>query len=226
MSIRAKRVQAYNKHNGRCFYCQWPMWERAFELQADALKRINAVRFHKSDEIANLESFECTAEHLDRIADGGTDTATNIVAACRDCNSSRKGNDPKTWQSDRVALNYFDQAGQDKDFDPIIYSMPNLPIKEQYRFKWRYNFFVELPRWQVEVEAMKLGDFSRAGSHYQTVDSIGVIYPVFSSDDDFQRPEAIYASRKEIPGTQILLESVDHAGRLKAIFGNAVVKHE
>ncbi len=226
MSIRAKRVHSYNRQNGRCIYCQWPMWERAFEPQADALRRINAVRSHKLDEIANLESFECTVEHLDRIVDGGTDAAANIVAACRDCNSSREGNNPKAWQSNRAALNQFEQAGHDKGFDAVFYSMPNLAIKKQYRFKWRYNFFVELPRWQVEVEAMKLGDFSKAGSHYRTADSIALTYPVFSSDDDFHRPEAIYASRKEIPGTHILLESVEHAGRLKAIFGNAVVKHE
>lgn len=226
MSLRENRVHAYNRQNGRCFYCQWPMWERAFEPEDHAMTRINAVRSHKGNPVANLQSFECTAEHLERRADGGGDTNANIVAACLDCNSARSGTAPSDWQARRAAANQFDQAGQDKGFDPVFYAAERLDLKEQYRFKWHHNFFVELPQWQVEVEAMKLGDFNRIGSRYQTASSVSLTYPLFAGEADFDRADAIYEARKEIPGAQIMLENPAHEATLWAAFGNAVVKHK
>ncbi|OAI90692.1 hypothetical protein AYO27_04675 [Rhizobium sp. GHKF11] len=226
MSIREKRVHAYNRQNGRCFYCQWPMWERAFEPQDHAMTRINAERSHKADPVANLQSFECTAEHLERRADGGSDAKTNIVAACLDCNSARNRVASSDWQASRIAANQSDQAGQDKGFDPVFYATERLGLREQYRFKWHHNFFVELPQWQVEVEAMKLGDFNRIGSRYQTASSMSLTYPLFTGEADFDRPDAIYKACNEIPGAQIMLESPAHEAALRAAFGNAVVKHK
>lgn len=226
MSLRRKRVHAYNEQNGRCFYCQWPMWERAFEPQDDALIRLNAVRSKRRDPVANLQSFECTAEHVVRRTDGGRNAATNIVAACLDCNSSRNEMEPLAWQMRRIALNQFDQAGHEKGFDPIFYSTPELELTEQYRFKWRHNFFVELPRMEVEIEVVKLGDFNRRGARFQTASSLAVVYPLFGDDDDFARPDEIYRGRTEIPGTQIMLESADHETALKAVFGAKVVKRK
>jgi hypothetical protein len=202
------------------------MWERAFEPQDHAMTRINVERSHKGNPVANLQSFECTAEHLERRADGGGDAKTNIVAACLDCNSARSGVVPSDWQVSRIAANQFDQAGQDKGFDPIFYATERLGLKEQYRFKWHHNFFVELPQWQVEVEAMKLADFNRIGSRYQTASSTSVTYPLFAGEADFDRPGAIYEARKEIPGAQIMLENPAHETLLRAAFGNAVVKRK
>lgn len=226
MSLREKRVHSYNRQNGRCFYCQWPMWERAFEPQDHAMARINVERSHKGDPVANLHSFECTAEHVERRADGGGDAKTNIVAACLDCNSARNRVASSDWQASRIAANQFDQAGQDKGFDPVFYVTERLGLKEQYRFKWHHNFFVELPQWQVEVEAMKLADFSRIGSRYQTASSVSLIYPLFTGEADFDRPREIYEARRDIPGTQIMLENSAHEAALRATFGDAVVKHK
>lgn len=210
MSLRRKRVHAYNEQNGRCFYCQWPMWERAFEPQNDALNRLNAVRSNKNDPVANLLSFECTAEHVVRRANGGRGAAANIVAACLDCNSGRGDMAPSAWRTHRIGLNQFDQAGHDKGFDPIFYATPELKLTEQYRFKWQHNFFVELPRLDVEIEVVKLEDFNRRGSRFQTASSLAVVYPLFRNDDDFARPDEIYRGREEIDGTQVMLESADH----------------
>lgn len=226
MSLREKRVHAYNRQNGRCFYCHWPMWERAFEPQEDAIKRINAVRSHKTDPTANLQGFECTAEHLERRADDGSDARTNIVAACLDCNITRNDASLSDWQVNRTAANQFEQAGHDKGFDAIFYALPKLDLKEQYRFKWRHNFFVELPQWQAEVEAMKLGDFKRIGSRYRTASSVAVIYPLFEGKEDFGRPKQVYAARREILGTQVMLENPAHETILRSVFGSAVVKHK
>lgn len=222
MSLRTKRVRAYNEQNGRCYYCQWPMWERAFEPEDHALKRITALRSHKTDPVSNLQSFECTAEHVVRLADGGTDDSSNIVAACLDCNSARNGAASADWQVDRAAANQFEDASQDKGFDAAIYEIPGLT--QQYRFKWHYNFFVEKPRWEVEVAAMKLGDFSTVGNRYQTADSISLIYPAFMDEDDFARPGEIFAQHRVIPGAQIMLENPAHEAVLRAVFANAVVK--
>lgn len=224
MSDTVNRIHAYNRQRGRCFYCQWPMWEATFEPEADALTRINAVR--RADTKANLDSFRCTAEHLVRKADGGSNRRANIVAACIDCNGSRAERPTGTWQDDRISQNQFDQAGHDKGFDPVFYSMPKLPITAHYRLKWHHNFFVEMPRWQVEVEVMKLGDFSAIGSRYQTTDSIALVYPLFASSGDLQRPADIYNARDKIEGTQLLLESADHRAKLEAVFGDAVVKRQ
>ncbi|WP_440981029.1 hypothetical protein [Shinella sumterensis] len=150
----------------------------------------------------------------------------NIVAACRDCNSNRNQAAPDEWQHKRVVANRLDEAGQDKGFDPAFYSMPNIPLKEQYRFKWHHTFFVELPQWQVEIEAMRLGDLSRAGSAYRTASSIAIVYPLFANEADFNRPTEIYAGHKGIPGAQIMLENPEHEVLLRSVFRNAVVKHE
>lgn len=198
------------------------MWERAFEPQDHAAKRITALRSHKTDPAANLQSFECTAEHLERRVDGGVDASSNIAAACVECNSERNNAASSDWQATRIAANLYDQAGQDKGFDPALYEMPDLT--RQYRFKWHHNFFVEMPRWQVEVEAMKLGDFSKIGNRYQTADSVALTYPTFAGESDFARPDQVFAQRDAIAGAQIMLENPAHEAILRAALVNAIVK--
>lgn len=73
------RKSAFKAQSGRCFYCHVLMWENdpgSFAL------------VHKFT-LKQARWFKCTAEHLVAKQDGGLDTAENIVAACRWCNSRR-----------------------------------------------------------------------------------------------------------------------------------------
>jgi len=223
MSFKVKRIIAYNRQRGRCCYCLWPMWEAAIEPEADAKKRINAVRQNRRDEISNLKSFICTAEHVERQAEGGLHGQENILAACSECNSGRGELNTDDHALEQQERSNFDQAGHDRDFDPVFYQMPNLPITERYHYKWHHNFFVEVPRWRAEVEAMRLGDFNKVGWRYQTADSIAVVFPRFTSNRSSDTPETIYKHRQIIDGAQLLLENARHARALKKVFKNEVV---
>ena len=77
--IPTHRAAAFNKQCGRCFYCGNPMWLD------------NPEQFAKTMQISarQLPWFQCTAEHLKARQDGGTDAATNIVAAHQYCNARR-----------------------------------------------------------------------------------------------------------------------------------------
>lgn len=77
--IPTHRTAAFTKQGGRCFYCGNPMWLDNPEWFANAMQ-ISARQ---------LPWFQCTAEHLIARQDGGTDAATNIVAAHRYCNARR-----------------------------------------------------------------------------------------------------------------------------------------
>lgn len=61
--IRLRRL-AFERQDGRCYYCETPMW-----LKQGYLK--------------------CTAEHLKPVSEGGKDDPGNIVAACEFCNRTR-----------------------------------------------------------------------------------------------------------------------------------------
>ena len=78
-TCRKARNAAFRRQNGRCYYCNCPMWLgdcREFATQY-ALTMGEARRLR------------CTAEHLKARKDGGPDAAANIVAACDFCNRSR-----------------------------------------------------------------------------------------------------------------------------------------
>jgi hypothetical protein len=73
------RKRAYLSQQQRCYYCRQPMWlddPASFCLQ-HGLTLNQASRF------------KCTAEHLTARCDGGSDGASNIVAACLHCNATR-----------------------------------------------------------------------------------------------------------------------------------------
>ncbi len=74
--IRQQQVRA---QNGLCFYCRQPMWDG----DPDLFARRHGLRGSR------LHWLQATAEHLLARKDGGPDTAANIVAACRFCNSRR-----------------------------------------------------------------------------------------------------------------------------------------
>ena len=72
------RQNAFQRQNGRCFYCTVRMWlVSPTELSAEApsLRAAQLVR--------------CTAEHLQARCEGGADVPANIAAACAHCNHTR-----------------------------------------------------------------------------------------------------------------------------------------
>ena len=73
------RMAAAHLQQFRCFYCGCTMWLKspaeittAFQVSARQAKLL-----------------QCTAEHLVPCSQGGPDSASNIVAACRYCNQHR-----------------------------------------------------------------------------------------------------------------------------------------
>lgn len=76
--IQRHRTQAFNAQNGRCYYCDQPMWNKSpSELEKYGLRQRTA------------KPLRCTAEHLLAKQDGGRDEEDNIVAACLLCNMRR-----------------------------------------------------------------------------------------------------------------------------------------
>ena len=77
--IQKSRLLAFERQNGRCYYCSALLWlEKIAEFAAKyELSQRQAYRF------------QCTAEHLVARQDGGCDVSKNIVAACWFCNSRR-----------------------------------------------------------------------------------------------------------------------------------------
>lgn len=73
------RTKAFNLQQGRCIYCELPMW--LDDPQAFAKKYKITTK--------QAKIFQCTAEHLNAKQDGGKDHENNIVAACHFCNQKR-----------------------------------------------------------------------------------------------------------------------------------------
>ncbi|MGN5479504.1 HNH endonuclease [Cupriavidus basilensis] len=73
------RTLAFQLQSGRCYYCCCPMWQQSMDAFA--------ATFHLSSRQAR--NLQCTAEHLHARVDGGGDSESNIVAACRLCNARR-----------------------------------------------------------------------------------------------------------------------------------------
>ncbi|MEZ5586276.1 MAG: HNH endonuclease [Sedimenticolaceae bacterium] len=73
------RQNAFNRQQGRCYYCGMPMWQRHPEEVAPLL----------GVKPRTVSGLQCTAEHLVARQDGGTNTKKNIAAACRTCNGRR-----------------------------------------------------------------------------------------------------------------------------------------
>lgn len=77
--IQSLRARAFHAQSGRCYYCNFPMWQSQPELFA---------RSHRL-ELGAVNRLQCTAEHLIAACDGGRLTPENIVAACKYCNQGR-----------------------------------------------------------------------------------------------------------------------------------------
>lgn len=77
--IPKNRLLAFEKQEGRCYYCRVPMWLEN--------KREFAAKHRITKKLA--KRLRCTAEHLNARKDGGKNNRENIAAACLYCNSTR-----------------------------------------------------------------------------------------------------------------------------------------
>ncbi len=76
--IQIYRRQAFQRQQGRCFYCSVSMWLLSpTELTGSTAEHPAYARLR------------CTAEHLVARCDGGGNSSGNIVAACAHCNATR-----------------------------------------------------------------------------------------------------------------------------------------
>ncbi len=78
-TLNKSRLKAFNLQQGRCIYCELPMW----------LDHPDAFAKKYKTSIKGAALFKCTAEHLLAKQDGGKDVESNIVAACHFCNQKR-----------------------------------------------------------------------------------------------------------------------------------------
>ncbi|WP_205895078.1 HNH endonuclease [Metapseudomonas otitidis] len=78
-AIKKHRQSAFDRQYGKCCYCGFSMWQGSPESFAKARGISEAQARH----------FRCTAEHLLARQDGGTDSESNIAAACARCNALR-----------------------------------------------------------------------------------------------------------------------------------------
>ena len=77
--VRKSRDRCFHAQGGRCYYCRQPMW--------CADPDIFGRRYGLSE--AKARRLQATAEHLIARCEGGSNSAANIVAACRYCNQHR-----------------------------------------------------------------------------------------------------------------------------------------
>ena len=88
------RARAFRQQGGFCFYCSQPMWLS----DDDAFSKRFCIRRRQA------RTYQCTAEHLVEKQRGGKG-GTNIVAACRYCNSLRhrgrqdRARSPQVWRT-------------------------------------------------------------------------------------------------------------------------------
>lgn len=73
------RQRAHERQSGRCYYCQFPMWLTAAER----------IILYGDLSAAAARRFQCSAEHLVPVSQGGRNSAENVVAACLFCNRTR-----------------------------------------------------------------------------------------------------------------------------------------
>lgn len=91
--IQSLRRQAFERQEGRCYYCDVRMWLTSPAELSGAPKKPSA-----------WPRLRCTAEHLLAQSKGGRDTLDNIAAACALCNHTRhkrkRPPEPKAYQAE------------------------------------------------------------------------------------------------------------------------------
>ena len=99
------RERALKKQNGRCYYCNAPIWRTFPRLRTTSFEFFARQNGIPASEVSH---FRCTAEHLVPKVYGGKTNRKNIVAACYTCNT-RRGERPvphteyKRYVQERVA---------------------------------------------------------------------------------------------------------------------------
>lgn len=78
-TLYRSRQSACTAQAGLCYYCSCAMWVRSI----DELTQPYGITEKQAKRL------QCTAEHLIPRSEGGSDTPSNIVAACRYCNCMR-----------------------------------------------------------------------------------------------------------------------------------------
>lgn len=73
------RARAFQQQNGRCCYCDYPMWIDNYSSHAQ----------RHGITVRQAKQLQCTAEHLVARKDGGRSNSANVAAACLMCNTSR-----------------------------------------------------------------------------------------------------------------------------------------
>ena len=95
-TLNKSRLKAFIVQQGRCIYCELPMW----------LDHTDAFAKKYKITIKGAALFKCTAEHLLAKQYGGKDVESNIVAACQFCNQRRhkciKPEDPIAYKHHQV----------------------------------------------------------------------------------------------------------------------------
>lgn len=78
-SLKRARTRAAVTQEHHCYYCGLPMWDH------------DPAAFAAVHSLTNRQArlLRCTAEHLQARSDGGSDSASNVVAACSYCNGHR-----------------------------------------------------------------------------------------------------------------------------------------
>lgn len=91
--LKKIRHSAFIRQKGKCYYCNFSMWQDSAESFA---KRHGIT-------VKQARHFKCTAEHLVARQDGGRDVGWNIAAACIRCNRLRHQRkvpmEPEQYQS-------------------------------------------------------------------------------------------------------------------------------
>lgn len=78
-TLKRIRAHAFLRQGGDCIYCHKPMW-LSDPAKFAAEKKLTTKQARR---------FQCTEEHLYARKNGGSNSATNIAAACQFCNMHR-----------------------------------------------------------------------------------------------------------------------------------------
>ena len=116
--IKKLRTAAYNRQQGRCYYCSIIMCQGDYD---DFASRHGITR-------RQAMHVQCTAEHLIARQDCGPDSHENVVAACRHCNHLRHQRKaplaPEPYRA-LVARRIADSRWHTKDLHLLIESIPD-----------------------------------------------------------------------------------------------------
>ena len=114
-NIAKKRQQCAMQQGFRCYYCQSPIWEH----DPDTFCRRFGIT------AGQVPFFRSTAEHLLARQDGGTDAASNLVAACHFCNGHRHRT-PNPKPPERYLHHVRRRMARGKWLAPLIGKLPDV----------------------------------------------------------------------------------------------------